>query len=127
MKTEYLLMLSEIIDKMEITEELKSLEINTGNERKDREELGKQLIALFITRIYKCKTEIYKFIATYKGYYPEELVFSNEDTEETKKSKANSYEIACKEALKKAKNENVISIFKEVTKLPGVSDFLSIA
>ena len=53
MKTEYLLMLSEILDKMEITEELKSLEVNTGDEKKDQEELGKQLIALLVTRIYK--------------------------------------------------------------------------
>lgn len=127
MKTEYLLMLSEIIDKMEITEELKSLEINTGDEKKDQEELGKQLIALFITRIYKCKTEIYKFIATYKGYYPEDLEFSKEDTEEIKKDKSNKYEEACKDALKKAKNEDIISILKEVAKLPGISDFLSIA
>ena len=36
MKTEYLVMLSEIIDKMGIADELKSLEINTGNEKKDK-------------------------------------------------------------------------------------------
>ena len=127
MKTEYLLMLSEILDKMEITEELKSLEVNTGDEKKDQEELGKQLIALLVTCIYKCKTEVYKFIATYKGYYPEELEFNSEDTEEIKKDKTNKYELACKEAIKKAKNEDVIAILKEVSKLPGLSDFLSIA
>lgn len=127
MKTEYLLMLSEILDKMEITEELKSLEVNTGDEKKDQEELGKQLIALLVTRIYKCKTEVYKFIATYKGYYPEELEFNSEDTEEIKKEKTNKYELACKEAIKKAKNEDVIAILKEVSKLSGLSDFLSIA
>ena len=127
MKTEYLLMLSEILDKMEITEELKSLEVNTGDEKKDQEELGKQLITLLITRIYKCKNEVYKFIATYKGYYPEELEFNSEDTEEIKKDKTNKYELACKEAIKKAKNEDVIAILKEVSKLPGLSDFLSIA
>ncbi len=127
MKTEYLLMLSEILDKMEITEELKSLEVNTGDEKKDQEELGKQLITLLITRIYKCKNEVYKFIATYKGYFPEELEFSSEDTEETKKDKTAQYESACKEAIKKAKNEDVIAILKEVSKLPGLSDFLSIA
>ena len=121
MKTEYLLMLSEILDKMEITEELKSLEINTGDEKKDQEELGKQLIALLVTRIYKCKTEVYK------GYYPEELEFDSEDTEEIKKDKTNKYDLACKEAIKKAKNEDVIAILKEVSKLPGLSDFLSIA
>lgn len=127
MKTEYLLMLSEILDKMEITEELKSLEVNTGDEKKDQEELGKQLITLLVTRIYKCKNEVYKFIATYKGYFPDELEFTNEDTEETKKEKTTQYELACKEALKKAKNEDVIAILKEVSKLPGLSDFLSIA
>ena len=127
MKTEYLLMLSEILDKMEITEELKSLEVNTGDEKKDQEEIRKQLITLIITRIYKCKNEVYKFIATYKGYFPEELEFSSEDTEETKKDKTAQYESACKEAIKKAKNEDVIAILKEVSKLPGLSDFLSIA
>ena len=53
--------------------------------------------------------------------------FSSEDTEETKKDKTAQYESACKEAIKKAKNEDVIAILKEVSKLPGLSDFLSIA
>ena len=51
----------------------------------------------------------------------------SEDTEETKKDKTAQYESACKEAIKKAKNEDVIAILKEVSKLPGLSDFLSIA
>ncbi len=127
MKTEFLLMLSEILDKMEITEELKSLEINTGDEKKDQEGLGKQLIALLITRIYKCKNEVYKFIATYKGYYPEDLVLENGDTTATKQEKTEQYALACKEAINKAKNEDIIAILKEVAKLPGLSDFLSIA
>lgn len=127
MKTEYLLMLSEILDKMEIAEELKSLEINTGDEAKDQEELGKQLITLLVTRIYKCKKEVYTFIATYKDYFPDDLEFENEDTEEIKQEKTKQYDLACKEAIKRAKNEDVIAILKEVSKLPGLSDFLSIA
>lgn len=44
MKTEYLVMLSEIIDKMGIADELKSLEINTGNEKKIMKNLVNKLL-----------------------------------------------------------------------------------
>ena len=54
MKTKYLLLLSEIIDKMDIKEELQNLDFNTGDEKEDREKLGAALITLIITRIYKC-------------------------------------------------------------------------
>lgn len=117
MKTEYLIMLSEIIDKMGISEEIKSLEINTEDEQKDNEELGKQLIMMIFTKIYKCKKEFYTFIATYKGYLKDEEEYENSET----------YELAKKEAIKKAKEEDVMSILKDISKLEGVKDFLSIA
>ena len=117
MKSEYLLLLSEILDKMEIAEELKTMEVNTGDEKKDREELGKQLIALLMTKLYKCKKEVYSFVAMYKGYLKSEEDY---DTEE-------EYKAALKEAIKKAKSENIFDIFKEISKLDGVKDFLSIA
>lgn len=117
MKTEYLVMLSEIIDKMGIADELKSLEINTGNEKKDNEELGKQAIMMIFTKIYKCKKEFYSFIAVYKGYLKDEDDYDNES----------EYETARKEAIKQAKNEDIISILKEIANLPGVTDFLAIA
>lgn len=117
MKTEYLVMLSEIIDKMGIANELKSLEINTGNTDKDNEELGKQVIMMIFTKIHKCKKEFYSFIATYKGYLKDEDEYENES----------EYETARKKAIKQAKNEDIIAILKEISKLEGVKDFLSIA
>lgn len=117
MKSEYLLLLSEILDKMEIAEELKTMEVNTGDEKKDREELGKQLITLLMTKLYKCKKEVYSFIAMYKGYLKSEEDYDSEE----------EYKVALREAIKQAKNEDVIAIFKEISKLDGVKDFLSIA
>lgn len=64
--------ISMIIDKMEIKNDLASMEINTGNEKSDKEELGKQLIALIISKLYKAKDEIFEFIANYKGISIEE-------------------------------------------------------
>ncbi len=117
MKTELLVMLSEIIDKMGIADELRTLEINTGNENKDNEELGKQVIMMIFTRIYKCKNEFYSFIARYKGYLKDE-----EDYESIE-----AYETARKNAIKQAKDEDFISILKEISNLPGVKDFLATA
>ena len=117
MKTEYLVMLSEIIDKMGIADELKTLEINTGNTAKDNEELGKQVIMMIFTKIYKCKKEFYSFIATYKGYLSDEEDYESEE----------AYEAARKVAIKQAKSEDVVSILKEISKLEGVKNFLSIA
>lgn len=117
MKTEYLILLSEIIDKMGISEDLKNLEVNTGDEEKDSEELGKKIIMMIFSKIYKCKKEFYSFIATYKGYLKDEEDYSSEE----------EYLTAKKEGIKKAKEEDIIKILKEVASLEGVKDFLSIA
>lgn len=127
MKTKYLLLLSEIIDKMDIKEELQNLNFNTGDEKEDREKLGTALITLLITRLYKCEKEVYNFIANYKGYYPQEPVILPDDSRDEKNKKNEEYEAAVKVALEKASEEDVISIFKDVAKIPGVSSFLSIA
>ncbi len=137
MKTKYLIMLSEIIDKMEIKKELKSLEVNTGDEAKDNEELGKELIALIITRIYKCEKEFYSFIASFKGYLPDKRDYEYDPEEhlDYTKDQANAeisrlnkeYKTKCKEALKKAEDEDIIQIFKDLSKLDGVKSFLSLA
>jgi hypothetical protein len=127
MKTKYLLLLSEIIDKMDIKEELQNLDFNTGDEKEDREKLGVALITLIITRIYKCEKEVYTFVANYRGYYPSKPVFTDEDTEDIKTEKNKKYEEDLKLALEKAENEDIIALFKEISKLPGVASFLSIA
>lgn len=127
MKTKYLLLLSEIIDKMDIKEELQNLDFNTGDEKEDREKLGAALITLIITRIYKCEKEVYTFVANYRGYYPSKPVFTDEDTEDIKTEINKKYEEDLKLALEKAENEDIIALFKEISKLPGVASFLSIA
>ena len=127
MKTKYLLLLSEIIDKMDIKEDLQSLDFNTGNEKEDREKLGTALITLLMTKLYKCPQEVYTFIATFKNYYPEKPIFTDEDTEETRKNKMTKYQKEVQEALNKAENEDIIAVFKEISKTPGISSFLSIA
>lgn len=124
MKTEYLLLLSEILDKMDISQELKNLDINTGDSEKDKEELGKELITLLITRIYKCKNEVYTFVAKYKGYYPEEVFIDSNETQEIKKEKEEKYNSDVKSAINKAKDENIISIIKEIMNSEGISSFL---
>lgn len=72
METQFVMSLSEIIDKMEIKEELIKLDINTGNEKKDKEELAKQILSIFISKMYKAKDEIYAFISEYKKISIEE-------------------------------------------------------
>lgn len=96
LSTEVLITLSAIIDKMEIADQLKNLNVTSGDAKKDNEELGKQLIVLLITKLHKAKEEIYDLIAAYK----------NIDREEAKK-------------------ENAIAIIKEILALDGIKDFLS--
>lgn len=96
LSTEMIMSLSACIDKMEIAEDLKKLEINTGNELADNEELGKELIVLLISRLYKAKDEVYEMIANYKEISVEE-----------------------------AKKANVIPIIQEILGIQGVTDFLS--
>lgn len=96
LNAEMIMNLSAIIDKMEITENLKELDINTGDKKKDNEELGKELIILFISKLYKAKDEVYELIANYK----------NCDIEEAKKA-------------------DIITIVKEIINTSGVLDFLS--
>ena len=135
MKTKYLIMLSEIIDKMEIKDELKNLEIDTGDTVKDNEALGKEVISLIVTRIYKCEKEVYSFVAAFKGYLPNKNDYdydpeldencSIDEVKEKTIELEKKYKKDLKEALKKAENEDFISIIKEVTKLDGVMNFLA--
>ncbi len=94
--TEMAIIMSAIVDKMEIGQELKQMEVNTGDEKKDREELGKQLIVLIISKLYKAKEEVYELISLYKGIPVEE-----------------------------AKKAQIIPIIKELFGIDGAVDFLS--
>lgn len=96
LSTETLMNLSAIIDKMEIGQDLKNMVVETGDEEKDKEEIGKQLIVLLITKLHKAKEEVYNFISEYKGISVEE-----------------------------AKKVNAIEVIKEVLAVDGTTDFLS--
>ena len=96
LNTEMIMHLSACIDKMEIGQELKKMEVNTGDSKKDNEELSKQLLILIISKIYKAKDEIYEMIADYKGITVEE-----------------------------AKKVEIIPIIQEILEIEGIQDFLS--
>lgn len=89
MKTKVLIKLSLIIDKMGIANELKNIDKPT------EEEVGKELITLFITNLHKAEKEIYQFIADYKKITVEE-----------------------------AEDIDIIPVFKELLKIEGMKDFL---
>ena len=95
LNTEMIMHLSACIDKMEIGQELKKMEVNTGDSKKDNEELSKQLLILIISKIYKAKEEIYEMIADYKGITVEE-----------------------------AKKVEIIPIIQEILGIEGIQDFL---
>lgn len=96
METQVLIKLSAIIDKLDLKDELKKLEVKTDNEEKDNEELGKQLIMLFISKIYKAEEEVYELISIYK-----------------------------KIDIEQAKKENIIPIIKEIMNVDGIKSFLA--
>lgn len=90
MNTQSLIKLSAIIDKMGISKELVSIDKATN------EEVGKEIIALVISNLYKAENEVYEFIANFKGITVEE-----------------------------AKLLNIIDLLKELTSTEGIKDFLS--
>ncbi len=94
--TENLVLLSTCIDKMDIKDELRALDVNTGDKQKDIEEVGNELIILLITKLHKAKDEIYEFIANYKEI-----------------------------SIEEAKKENIVPILQEILGINGVTDFLS--
>ena len=96
LSTETIMSLSAIIDKMEIGQDLKNLYVDTGNEERDNEEIGKQLIVLLITKLHKAKEEVYEFISQYKGI-----------------------------TIDEAKKVNAVEIIKEILSVDGTTSFLS--
>ena len=94
--TEIIMSLSEIIDKIGIANELKQLEVTTGDEKRDLEKLGQEVIILIFTKLYKVKEEVYDLISKYRNI-----------------------------SIEEAKQENAIDIFKEILNIDGVRDFLS--
>lgn len=87
--------ISMMIDKMGIASDLINLEVNTGNESRDNQELAKRFISLIISNLYKVEKEIIDFISEYKN-------ISREEAEKT----------------------NMIEFLKEIFSVDGAADFL---
>lgn len=64
--------MSLIINKMGISSLIMQLNVETGNDAKDKEEIGKQLVALLIDNLYKAENEIIELIAMVKEIEYEE-------------------------------------------------------
>lgn len=105
--TKDIMLLSEIISKMGISEELKNINRDTT------EEVGTELIILLTTNLYKADNLVYKFIANHKHFFDENI-----------KEDAPEYQLMYEQAIKKAQNEDFITIMKEILNIDGASDFL---
>lgn len=70
--TKTLSKISLIINKMGISNLIMDLNVETGNEDKDKELLVKRLLSLIIDNMYKAENEIVELIATTKGISEEE-------------------------------------------------------
>ncbi len=90
--------LSLIINKMGISSLVMNLNIESGDEAKDKENLVKELISLFMDNLYKAETEIIELISLMKGISKEE-----------------------------AENEDIISVFKELLNDETIKSFLKLA
>lgn len=64
--------ISLIINKMGISSLIMELNVDSGDDIKDKETLSKQLIALIIDNLYKAEEEIVELISNLKGISKEE-------------------------------------------------------
>lgn len=116
MNTELLIKLSLIIDKMGIAQAIKNIEKETN------EEVGKELMVLFIINLHKAEKEVYDCVISYKELLEEPTIDENiENYEEVYKKE---YEKNYKNAVKKAKKYNIVEIIKEILNIEGMKDFL---
>lgn len=90
--------MSLIINKMGISSLIMQLNVDSGDDVKDKEELGKQLVALIIDNLYKAEDEMIELISKLKG-------ISKEEAEEV----------------------DVIPIIKELLNNDKLKDFLKLA
>lgn len=116
LSTESLIKLTSIIDKMGISNSLKELDKPTN------EELGTEILALFMTNLYKAENEVYDFVISYLDLFEEPIV--DETIENYDEVYQRKYENNYKQALEKAKKENFIDIVKKLLQITGMSDFL---
>lgn len=77
LNTKLLCKMSRLINKMGISSLIMKINVNTGNDNIDKQEVAKELIALIIDNLYKVEDEITDFISELKGISKEEA--ANED------------------------------------------------
>lgn len=117
--TKALLDLTAIIDKMGIKDQLFNID------KKTNREVAIEVLKLVVTNLYKAEQEVYKFIVDYKKLMEKvEIDGSDMTKEEYEQEYQKQYFINEKEALEQAKQFNVISIFSDLLKIDGISDFL---
>lgn len=90
--------MSLIINKMEISQLIMKLNIETDDEEADKKNLVKELVALFIDNLYKAEDEVIELVSLMKGISKEE-----------------------------AENEDIISIIKQLLQNEKVKSFLKLA
>lgn len=77
LNTKLLCKMSRLINKMGISSLIMKINVNTGNDNIDKQEVAKELVALIIDNLYKVEDEITDFISELKGISEEEA--ANED------------------------------------------------
>ena len=91
LSTKTIIILSEMLDKMGIKDEIKNIEGKTN------EEVGKDLLIIITTKLYKVEDLIYKLISEYKCISEDE-----------------------------AKEVDFIETIKEIINIDGLKDFLAL-
>lgn len=123
LSTKALLDLSAIIDKMDIKDQLFAVD------KKTNKEVAEEIFKLLVANIHNAEDEVLNFIIDYKKL-EDPIVIENENemtAEEYEKAYDRMAVINRKKAYERAKNFNVIEIFQDLFKIPGVKDFLQSA
>lgn len=77
LNTKLLCKISKLINKMGISSLIMKINVESGNDSADKQEVVKELLALIVDNLYKVEDEITDFIAELKGISKEEA--ENED------------------------------------------------
>ena len=89
--------ISLIINKMGISSLIMQMNVETGDEKQDREELVKQLVSLVVDNFYKAEEEMIELIAMLKGI-----------------------------TKKEAEEVDIIAFIKELISIDKIKDFLKL-